>query len=185
MKSTTARYLALTIAAAPMMGGCVPDGVYQEARISDVGGFIDPARRLDQPGGPPYCSEEVLRWRYDEAEEVLRLADARVPLGCCGARALTVERVDSLIEITERDRPQPGRCQTSCVFDFAVTLPAMAPGLQVVRLLRDVTDAQGGPVLVWQGELDLRGQTGGAITLDSKPTAACWEHKPRRPRFDH
>lgn len=183
MKSTTARCLALAIAAAPLTGGCAPDGVYQEARISDVGGFIDPTRRLEPPGGLPYCAEEVLRWRYDEAEEVLRIADARVPLACCGERALTVERVDSLIEITERDRPRPGRCDTSCVFDFAVTLPAMVPGPQIVRLLRDVSDAQGGPVLIWQGELHLHGQTGGSITLDSKPAPDCWEHKPRRPRL--
>jgi hypothetical protein len=170
--------MALALAAAPMTAGCVPPGSYQEEdSISDRGGFLDPEQRLAPAPDSDYCAAEVLRWRYDELLGTLRITDARLLLGCCGQRTLTVERVDSLLEITERDVPEGGRCDSACVFDFAVTLPGIPPGPHVVRLLRDVTDAQGGPNLVWQGEIHLPGQ-GGALVLNETPAPGCRDTSP-------
>jgi hypothetical protein len=167
-----------TLAAAWMLlaGACVPPAGVQEELISERGGFPEPEMRLAPEAEGDYCAAEVMRWRYDEAAETLRFADARVLLGCCGQRRALIERVDSLIELTEVDEAEPGagRCEGVCAFDIAVSAPAVPPGPLVLRLLRDVTDAQGGPVLVWQGELDLS-QGAGAVTLDDTPAAGCRE----------
>lgn len=177
MKPTTARWMALALAAAPMMAGCVPPDSSQENSISERGGFLDPEQRLAPDPDPAYCAAEVLRWRYDELLGTLRLAHARLLLGCCGRRVLTVERADSLLEITERDVPQGGRCDPVCAFDFATTLLGVPPGPHVVRILRDVTDAQGGPTLVWQGEIHLPGP-GASLVLNDTPAPGCRDTPP-------
>ena len=176
MELMKAWWMSLAIGAALMAAGCEPGGVALEEGVSDRGGFLDPELRLAPDPEGDYCAAEVLRARYDDAFETLRIADARVMLGCCGQRTLTVERVDNLIEITERDDPDGGRCEPLCAFDFAVVVPAVAPTPHVIRLLRDVTDAQGGPELIWHGEmhaqLDARGG-GTAFTLDPTPAPGC------------
>jgi hypothetical protein len=157
-------------------GACVPAGGMQEELISERGGFPEPEARLAPEAERDYCAAEVMRWRYEDAAETLRIADARVLLGCCGQRSTRVQRVDSLLELTEIDEAEPGasRCDGTCAFDIAVVVPAVKPGVLVLRLLRDITDLQGGPALVWQGVLDLS-LGAGTILLDDAPVPGCRE----------
>jgi hypothetical protein len=174
MRSTPSYWIPLALAGALHAAACAPAGSFQEGAVSDRGGFLDPEQRLAGDAEADYCGAEVLRFRYDDLAETLRVADARVLLGCCGQRGISIARADSMIELTERDDPDPpaGRCDATCAFDFAISVPGVPPGPVVVRLLRDVTDSQGGPSLVWQGELDpLR--AAGAVLLEDTPAPAC------------
>lgn len=102
------------------------------------------------------CESEVVSWSYDAASQSLSLSNGRVALNCCGHRAMQVERVDSVLEVTERDTPdEGGRCASTCAFDLSTSIAGVAPGEVFVKLLRDVTDENGSAVLVWQGNLDL------------------------------
>ncbi|MCC6551868.1 MAG: hypothetical protein IT372_02450 [Polyangiaceae bacterium] len=122
--------------------------------------------RLDARSDRAACAPEVLRWQYDEATRVLRLDDGRVRLNCCGQRTMTVERVDSMLEVTQRDEPDAGgRCATECAFDLTVSVPNVAARDTYVKLLRDVTDEGGSPTLQWEGHIDLS-RPSGEITLD-------------------
>jgi hypothetical protein len=185
MKSMKACWIAFALCGAPLVAGCAPAGPIQEDSISEGGGFLDPEQRLASEPEPDYCAAEVLRFRYDDLTETLRLADGRLLLSCCGQRSVTVQRVDSLLEVTERDDPDGGRCDPVCAYDFTVAVPGVPTGHLAVRLLRDVTDAQGGPTLVWRGELDLPGDPG-SVVLDDLPAPGCRDarHEPppaRRP----
>ncbi|MGK4007398.1 hypothetical protein WMF31_32550 [Sorangium sp. So ce1036] len=166
-------WTAFAIAGALCAGGCSSAAAIQEARISEQGGFRNPEHRLAAAEDAGYCSAEVLRWHYDEPAATLRLADARLMLDCCGKRAIHVERIDSLYEITERDEPDSagGRCLEQCAFDLSVGVHDVPRGEVYVKLLRDVVDQQGSPSVVWSGTLDL-GETAGAIVLDSTPADA-------------
>lgn len=164
------RRLWTTLAsAALLLGGCGSGTSIQEENISDPGGFLEAERRLADPAEEDYCSAELLRWRHDPAAGSLKLADARLMLNCCGVRDLRVERIDSVYEVTEQDAPdaRDGRCDAVCAFDFTVTIPGVPAETVYVKLLRDVTDAQGGPALVWQGELDLS-RGAGSVALDAE-----------------
>jgi hypothetical protein len=173
--------LALAALGLLLAAGCMPPGGNQDENISERGGFPDPEMRLAPEAEGDYCAAEILRWRFDEATETLRLGDARVLLGCCGQRSARVERVDSLIELTQLDEPDlgAGRCDGRCAYDVAVSVPLPGHGGPgqgghgsiVLRVLRDVTDAQGGPTLVWQGSIDLT-QPSGQIVLDSSHAGA-------------
>ncbi|HSO00148.1 MAG TPA: hypothetical protein VLS89_17770 [Candidatus Nanopelagicales bacterium] len=170
--------LAMILATASLLLGaaCEPAGVIRQDAVSERGGFADAALRLADDDEGDYCAAELLRWRYDEASESLRIADARVLLGCCGQRAALVERVDGLIELTEIDAPDPsGRCGGACAYDVAVTVPGVKPGHVVLKLLRDVTDAQGGPELVWQGTLDLARGSGSTVLPGHPDRHGCRE----------
>lgn len=160
-----------SVVASLVLGGCIEPESAQEGLVSEAGGFSEPEQRLVIDGEESYCGAEVLRWRYDRALGTLQIADSRLLLNCCGQRAMRVHRIDSLYEITERDEPDAAdpRCDSVCAFDFAVSIPEVAPGKAFVRLLRDITDIQGSATLVWQGELDLS-QAAGEVVLD--PTAA-------------
>lgn len=161
---------AMILVAAGLLGAaCDPPGAIPDEVVSDRGGFVDPAMRLADGVEGDYCAAEVLRWRYEEATGTLRIADARVILGCCGRRGASVERVDSMIELTEVDAPEAdGRCEGACAYDVAVSVPKGSRDPVVLRVLRDVTDAQGGPSLVWQGVLD-PGQGAGSVVLSDTP----------------
>ncbi|WP_156338576.1 hypothetical protein [Chondromyces crocatus] len=116
------------------------------------------------------CGQEMVSWAYDAERQVLALSDGSVQLNCCGQRSMQVERVDNVIEITERDRPdEGGRCASSCTFDLGTSVTQVAPGSVFVKLLRDVTDENGSPVLVWQGSLDLAQGTGQVAMEDAAP----------------
>jgi len=162
--------LAILLIAAGLLGAaCDPQGAIPEELVSERGGFADTELRLADGREGDYCAAEVLRWRYDEAAETLRLADARVIMGCCGLHGARVERADSLVELTEVDAPDAtGRCEATCAYDVAVSVPGVRPGPVVLRVLRDVPDAQGGPSLVWQGSVNL-GQGAGAVVLSDTP----------------
>jgi hypothetical protein len=99
------------------------------------------------------CKAEVLRWRYDAASSALRLVDSRLLLNCCGQRAMRVERIDRMVELTEKDEPDASdrRCDSVCAFDFTVGIPDVPNGRLYLKLMRDITDVQGSASLVWQG----------------------------------
>ncbi|WP_437335954.1 hypothetical protein WME98_28340 [Sorangium sp. So ce296] len=165
-------------------GGCSSVEAVQEAKISEQGGFRNPEERLAPGEDGGYCSAEVLRWQYDEPSATLRLADARLMLDCCGKRAIHVERIDSLYEVTERDEPDDaeGRCSDQCAFDLSVGVQDVPRGEIYVKLLRDVVDRQGSPAVVWSGTLDLE-VAAGAVVLDDAPAdAGCQEQSSPRPR---
>ncbi|WP_437761649.1 hypothetical protein WME77_26410 [Sorangium sp. So ce764] len=166
-------WTAIAIVWAFCAGGCSQAAAVQEARISEQGGFRNPEHRLAAAEDGGYCSAEVLRWQYDEPAATLRLADARLMLDCCGKRAIHVERIDSLFEVTERDAPDGvgGRCSEQCAFDLSVGVRDVPRGEVYVKLLRDVVDQQGGPAVIWSGSLDL-GVSAGAVVLDEAPAEA-------------
>lgn len=162
----------LGVSSALVVGcGTAPSG--QATSVSEPGGFVDPAQRLAADDDDTYCSSQVLRWRYEAG--VLQLADSRLVLNCCGRRALHVERVDNVIEITEQDEPtvDGARCNAMCAFDYAAAVPDVIGGKAYLKLLRDITDAQGSAELVWEGELDLRAGTGSVVLNDAPEDASC------------
>lgn len=179
-------WTAIAISGALCASGCGSSAAAHDEWISEQGGFLDPERRLVAGEDAGYCSAEVLRWRYDASAEALQLSDARLMLDCCGQRALWVERVDTVIEITERDAPDHvhGRCEQQCAFDFSVGVQGVPQGNVYVKLLRDVVDQQGSPSLVWSGALDLGlGESAGAVVLDDTPAgASCRSRPPTRRR---
>jgi hypothetical protein len=119
------------------------------------------------------CAGEVMRWSHDAATGVLKVDDGRVQLNCCGTRSVHVERVDSVLEVTQRDAPDgAGRCASMCAFDLSTSITGVATGEVFVKLLRDVTDEGGSPVLVWQGNLDLS-KGSGAVLVDADAPEAC------------
>lgn len=165
-----------TVGSLLLLGACLETEPAQVGVVSEAGGFADPERRLAVEGDESYCSSEVLRWRHDRSTGALTIADSRLLLNCCGQRAMHVERLDNIYEITERDEPDTAnrRCDAVCAFDFTVAIPDVAPGKVYVRLLRDVVDAQGSAELIWQGELDVR-KSVGQVVLDrvAAPREAC------------
>jgi hypothetical protein len=168
-----------------LSGGCSSGASVHEEAISARGGFQDPQRRLVATDEEAYCSAEVLRWRYDEATATLRVADARLMLNCCGQRATSVERVDSVYEVTERDDPDgvEGRCERQCAFDFSIAVQEVPRAEVYVKLLRDVVDQQGGPAVIWRGSLDLA-RGAGAVVLDDNPAEpGCQDARPVRRRI--
>ncbi|WP_437734981.1 hypothetical protein [Sorangium sp. So ce1335] len=159
-----------------LLGACLEAEPTQVGVVSEAGGFVDPERRLAVEGDESYCSNEVLRWRYDRSSGALTIADSRLLLNCCGQRAMRVERLDNIYEITERDEPDAAnpRCDAVCTFDFTVAIPEVAPGKVYVRLLRDVVDAQGSAELIWHGEIDVRRSVGQVVLdRDAAPSDAC------------
>lgn len=180
ISSKKIRALALAALGLLAAAGCVPPGGSQDDSISERGGFPDPEMRLAPDAEEDYCAAEILRWRFDEASETLRIGDARVLLGCCGQRSARVERVDSLVELTQVDEPEvsAARCDGRCAYDVAVSVPAVQEGPIFLRVLRDVTDAQGGPTLVWQGEIDLEQQSGQVVLDSSHAGASCRDPGP-------
>ncbi|WP_437590839.1 hypothetical protein [Sorangium sp. So ce1000] len=171
-------WTAIAIVWAFCAGGCSSVATVQDARISEQGGFRNPELRLAAAEDGGYCSAEVLRWQYDEPAAMLRLADARLMLDCCGKRAIHVERIDSLYEVTERDAPDGAgdRCMEQCAFDLAVGVHDVPRGEIYVKLLRDVVDQQGGPAVIWSGSLDL-GVSAGAVVLDETPVGTGCQEK--------
>ena len=175
-------WLAVATTGFLLITGCSSGISVHDEAISERGGFQDPQLRLVPLTSPDedYCSAEVLRWRYDEQTAVLRLADARVRLNCCGQRAASVERVDSVYEITERDEPDGvnGRCEDQCMYDVAVGVQAVPRAQAYVRLLRDVVDQQGSPAVLWNGPLDLARGSGTIVVDDETASADCQDRTP-------
>jgi hypothetical protein len=59
-----------------------------------------------------------------------------------------------------------------CVFDFTTEVTPVATGSIPVRLIRNVTDSEEGPVTVWEGSFDLS-LGNGSVTLDASETMWC------------
>lgn len=150
--------------------GCSP--LAQDDRVSECGGF-EPVGQALTADEAAYCDAEVLRWRYDSSFEKLVLTNTRVPLNCCGEHSMTVHQEGETYVVTERDAPEQigllpvegARCGCMCVFDYEVTVRGVPEGTIEVKLVRDVTDDEGGPETVWQGTIDL-GQGQGGIVVD-------------------
>lgn len=170
------KYAAAALLGGVGLTGCAGMGPVQEEIISERGGFSEPEVRLAGEDEGDYCAAEVLRVRHDPESDLLRIADGRVLLGCCGRRSLRAERIGGpeggAIEIVERDEPDPagGRCEASCAYDFAVGVLASPRAPVSVRLLREIADAAGGPALVWEGEIDPAAGAR-AIVIDDAPAA--------------
>ncbi len=169
-------YAAAALLGGAALAGCAGMGPVQEEIISERGGFSEPEVRLAGEDEGDYCAAEVLRVRHDPATDVLRIADGRALLDCCGRRSVRAERIGGpeggLVEIVERDEPDPagGRCEPGCAYDFAVGVLASPRAPVTVRLLREVADAGRGPILVWEGEVDPAAGAR-AIVLDDTPAA--------------
>jgi len=175
MKSLRTYATAAVLGGAAGLLGCAGMGTVQEEIISERGGFSEPEFRLADDSEVDYCAAEVLRIRHDPETDLLRIADGRALLDCCGRRSLRVERVGGpeggVIEVVERDEPDAGgRCEPRCAFDFAAGVLASPRAPITVRVLREVTDSGRGPVLLWEGEVD---PAAGArsIVLDKAPAA--------------
>jgi hypothetical protein len=140
----------MTVASGALLLG----GWGSRTSIQDEAGLVvTEAPAIDASGG---CAGEEMRWSHDATAGVLKLDDGRVQLNCCGQRSVHVERVDNVLEVTERDAPDgAGRCASMCAFDLSTSISDVPSGEVFVKLLRDVTDEGGSPVLVWQGSLDL------------------------------
>ncbi|EYF08769.1 hypothetical protein [Chondromyces apiculatus] len=170
--------LATMLFAVVSLPACSEMSGVQEEILSERGGFTEPEVRLAGADEGDYCAAEVLRLRYDGAFDTLRVADARALMNCCGQRSLRVERaggpIGGSVEITVRDEPDPalGRCEPGCAYDAAVGVIAAPMGPVMVRVLRDVTDVQGGPKLLWQGEYDPATTGPLSVVLDEQPAAA-------------
>lgn len=166
-------WASLAVVGGLVLGGCDSVDVSTEGSVSEAGGFADPERRLAGVGEDGYCNAEVLRWRHDPATNVLRLADSRLLLSCCGQRAMRVQRIDRMVEVTEKDEPDASdrRCDSVCAFDFTVGIADIPHDRLYMKLLRDITDAQGSAALIWQGEIDLA-RSAGEILLNPIAAAA-------------
>jgi hypothetical protein len=140
-------------------------GFQEEVQVSDCGGFVALMR---SPLGDraTYCDAEVLNWAYDIAAGRLNLANNRVLLNCCGDHDLTVTYEGGTFLVTEIDARGLGRCRCTCVYDYTVSFTGTAGWEVPLRLVRDVTDDDADPIVVWEGTLDLT-QGSGRIVIDT------------------
>lgn len=174
------------VSLATRLSACGGVGGAQEELISERGGFAEAQLRLAGEDERDYCAAEVLRARYDATADILRVSNARVMLNCCGQRSLRVERsggpTGGALDITLRDEPAPdtGRCEPGCAYDLAVGALAAPSSPVTVRLRREITDAPGGPALIWEGEVDPAAAPQ-AVVLDAAPAArGCGTAAPER-----
>lgn len=192
MPSTSRRapVILATFASLASLAALLPacDGArgVQEELISERGGFAEAQLRLAGEDERDYCAAEVLRARYDATADLLRVSNARVMLNCCGQRSLRVERsggpTGGTLDITLRDEPAPdtGRCEPGCAYDLAVGALAAPSSPVTVRLTREITDAPGGPALIWEGQVDPTAAPQ-AVVLNGAPAApGCGTAAPER-----
>lgn len=155
--------------------GAGPMPLESTSTISECGGF-DGATDGSGSGAaepPPYCDAEVLHWSYDPTLGTLELLDARVELNCCGDHSMTLTQLDGSYIVTETDAPEGeyGRCNCSCVFDFALSASDIPNTIIHLQLVRTVTD-EGAPYVAFEGLLDLREGSGWEI-VDDEPAMFC------------
>lgn len=181
MKTNAARTalgMAMTLAwIGAAATGCSP--LDQQFKVSVCGGFSQQEQSLTVDPAT-YCDAEVLHWRHDAATGKLTLSNTRVTLNCCGEHSMTVDQDGETYVATERDAPEeigplPGmtaRCDCMCVYDFEVAVGDVPAGVIALKLVRDVTDAEGGKATVWQGQIDL-GAGQGEIVIDASASDWC------------
>jgi hypothetical protein len=147
-------------------GRCVTDTTNQEDSVSECGGF-------ESNGGsifadpPEYCVAEVLHWMYEADTQLLKLADARVLLNCCGDHSMTMEVQAGVYVFTEWDAPEGGwgRCGCMCVFDYTIQVTGIPQEVINVRINRDVSDWPEETGMVWEGQLNLT-EGSGFVVID-------------------
>jgi hypothetical protein len=147
-------------------GRCVDDHTNQEDNISACGGFeANGGSLFTDP--PEYCAAEVLHWLYEADTQVLKLADARMLLNCCGDHSMTMHMEGDEYVFTETDAPEGGwgRCACMCVFDFTIIVGGIPPGVIPFRIERVVTDWPEETGTVTTGQLDLS-EGSGFIVVD-------------------
>ncbi|MDY0000027.1 MAG: hypothetical protein RBU30_01890 [Polyangia bacterium] len=170
MKSVTVYFAALALGLALVACDEDPEGtaLTQQSAISECGGFADPGNGLPVQDPTTYCDAELLHWAYGSGS--LALANTRISLNCCGEHGMSVELVDGVYVVHERDEPGPGgyRCRCMCAFDYTLEANGIPEGVISMRLEREVTDSGAGTELIWEGELDLA-EGSGTITIDSSP----------------
>ena len=129
----------------------------QQSAISECGGFAEPGHDLPDQDPLTYCDQELLHWSYDGASGSLALADTRVSLNCCGEHTMSLELVDGVYVVSERDAPGPGgyRCRCMCALDYPLLATGIPEATIALRLEREITDSGEGVVQVWEGSLDL------------------------------
>ena len=163
------------VLAAALLGGCTGNDLAKESSVSACGGFGQARRALqaDLTGDPAtYCDAERLLWAYFSETQTLELSNNRVMLNCCGDHEVTVALEAGVYEVTETDAPEFGdaRCGCSCVFDFSAGVDGVPAGQVDLRIIRDVTDSDAGPQLVWEGTIDTTTSTG-AVEIERSDVA--------------
>ena len=148
----------------------------QKDEVSGCGGFAaNQSPLLADP--PAYCSAEVLHWTYDPATEKLSFNNTRVFLNCCGTHTMELSYLakESTYLLTETDAPDSTgyRCGCMCVFDYTMTVEGIPNEPMQLRLVRNVTDDQQGPQIIYEGRLDLSAGAGWVVT-DENPVNPAW-----------
>ncbi len=150
--------------------------ITQQSTVSECGGFEPKVVQYPEDSGDTlgYCDAEVLHWEYELATETLVLFDARIELNCCGTHGSTIAKQGDLYVVTQVDAPEAmgGRCDCLCVFDYELSAGGIAQGPIDIQIMRDVTDSQAGPELVFEGTIDLTQGVGEEI-LDAAPSDWC------------
>jgi len=110
---------------------------------------------------------------YEADTQLLKLADARVLLNCCGDHSMTMEMQAGVYVFTEYDAPEGGwgRCGCMCVFDYTLEAQGIPNGKIQLKIIREITDDNQGPRVVFEGELDLSFESG-AIVIDETDLGA-------------
>ena len=168
----------MVIASLVMVVGCGgfssnPGVISQQDAVSDCGGYkTDGSPLFDYTGD--YCAANVLHWQYDSATETLGLSDERILLNCCGDHSMKIEDKDGVYVITETDAPESfaggARCACMCVFDYTLEAVGVLEDLIQIKIIRDVTDSQDGPQVVFEGQLDLT-EGAGHVVIDETASA--------------
>lgn len=148
-----------------LVAGCAGEDLSRDTQVSACGGFGQAAQalRADLNGDPAtYCDAERLLWAYFEDTRTLELANNRILLNCCGEHDVDVALEAGVYVVTETDAPEFGdaRCGCMCVYDYHTAIADVPAGQVDLRIIRDVTDSEDGPQLVWEGTIDTTTSTG-------------------------
>lgn len=172
--------ILFTIAALAGCGGGFSDPaageIDQTDKVSECGGFA--AALSPFLGGgrtdPDYCAAERLHWEYEPGAGLLRLANTRVPLNCCGVHEMVISVQEGVYVVTEHDDPdQGGRCLCQCVYDFTVEATGIPLGVIQVRLQREVSDWPEASGVIYEGQLDLSLLTGSIVVDETDVSWIC------------
>lgn len=116
---------------------------------------------------------EKIIWKYDKKSKTVCFVNKDVLLNSCGEPSVSVSLNEAagIYEIRETDAPEivggvPGRCRWNSFFDFQAELSGIRSKKIKVRLFRSVFEDEH-PLLVWEGELNLRSGHGSEFIEDS------------------
>jgi hypothetical protein len=155
-----------------------PGTIAQESTVSVCGGFDPKVVEYPEDSGDQlgYCDAEVLEWQYEAETQTLVLVNTRIELNCCGNHGSTIAKQGDVYVVTQVDAPEGmgGRCDCMCVFDYELMAEGIEGDAIDIQVMRDVTDSQAGPQLVFEGTIDLTQGVGEAI-LDAEPSDWCYD----------